>query len=324
MDAATLPDLPLLRARLTYRLLEDARLPAYKGTMLRGGFGYAFQRSTCPETCWGHASRCPEAVICPYRWVFETPRPAGVSRLHDLKDIPRPFVIDLPPDPRDFAEAGDSLEFGLTVIGHSLNYLPYFLYAFARLGEAGLGVRRARAILERVVALPPEQVTGPTIYAEGRVHDVADLPLITRTALIAQAAELPEDLWLTLRTPLRVREDKRILDRVSLGAIVRAACWRLDALDVFHGAADWGLDYRPLVAAAGAVRVESERVQWEDLGRRSDHGGVEKEIDLGGIVGSALLRGVGPELRAVLLAGGMIHVGKACVFGNGSFRVDPA
>ncbi len=46
----TLPEsLPLLRARVTLRLLEDAALPPYKGGMLRGGFGYAFKRASCPQ-----------------------------------------------------------------------------------------------------------------------------------------------------------------------------------------------------------------------------------------------------------------------------------
>ena len=39
-------DLPILRARVTMRMLADAALPAYMGGMLRGGFGYAFQRAS--------------------------------------------------------------------------------------------------------------------------------------------------------------------------------------------------------------------------------------------------------------------------------------
>jgi len=46
-------DLPLLRARVTMRLLDDTTLPAYKGAMLRGGFGYAFQRASCPPGMLG-------------------------------------------------------------------------------------------------------------------------------------------------------------------------------------------------------------------------------------------------------------------------------
>ncbi len=52
------PPLPVLRARVTYRLLEATTLPPFKGALLRGGFGYAFQRAACAPGCWGHAERC--------------------------------------------------------------------------------------------------------------------------------------------------------------------------------------------------------------------------------------------------------------------------
>ena len=102
-------DLPILRARLTMRMLEDATLPPYKGAMLRGGFGYAFQRSSCPQACWGHSDTCAVSALCPYRWVFETPHPPEIGHLHDLQDLPRPFVIEPPHDQRTHFAAGDAL-----------------------------------------------------------------------------------------------------------------------------------------------------------------------------------------------------------------------
>jgi hypothetical protein len=45
-------------------------------------------------------------------------------------------------------------------------------------------------------------------------------------------------------------------------------------------------------------------------------------MTLGGLLGSAVLRGVSLDLRAVLLAGSLVHVGKACVFGHGGYTVD--
>jgi hypothetical protein len=46
-------------------------------------------------------------------------------------------------------------------------------------------------------------------------------------------------------------------------------------------------------------------------------------MKLGGIIGSALLRGVPLEVRALLLVGSLVHVGKACVFGHGALEVPP-
>lgn len=317
--------LPLLRLRLTLRLLGDARLPAYKGSMLRGGFGYAFQRATCPQSCWGQAERCDAATICPYRWAFETPHPPGVQRFHDLQDVPRPFVIDLPIDRRADYAAGEALEFGLTLIGRGGDFLPYFIFGFARLGELGLGAGRVGARLERVEALSPWRPVGQAIYQDGQVRaPEGRLPAIDGADVATQAAQLPEDLRLVLRTPLRVKARKQLMTTLDPAALVQSLCWRLSALAAFHGDAPWGTDYRPVVAQAAQVQVQQPAVRWEEWERRSDHGGQQRHMQLGGLVGSALLRGVPPDVRSVLLAGSLVHAGKACVFGHGAFQLLPA
>ncbi|NWF81094.1 MAG: hypothetical protein HXY37_13790, partial [Chloroflexi bacterium] len=286
------PPLSVLRARVTYRLLQATTLLAYKGALLRGGFGYAFQRASCAQSCWGHAERCDAAMLCPYRRVFETPHPEGVAHLHDLQDVPRPFVIEPPLDQKRQYAAGDALEFGLILIGKGIDFLSYFLVGFVGLGEAGLGRARATARLERVEALEPFQPVGTPIYQDGQVYEPPDLPLLNVAELPARAAALPADLRLELRTPLRVKARGAFIEHLDLAAIVQAACWRIAALAVFHGPGPWNADYRPLVAAAGAVRVERAEVRWADWERTSTRGGGQRQMKLGGLVGSAALRAV--------------------------------
>ena len=201
-----LPPLPLLRARLTLRLLADGPLPPYKGGMLRGGFGYAFRRTSCPQACWNLAGTCAIDTLCPYRWVFETPHPPEIEHLHALRDVPRPFVLEPPDDHRTSYRAGEALEFGLVLIGRGIDYLPYFLFSFQELGRMGIGRQGTPARLERVEALHPWQAVGQAIYQDGRVLDgVEVLPLLDGPAIVAHAARLPSDLRLALRTPLRVK-----------------------------------------------------------------------------------------------------------------------
>ncbi len=45
-------------------------------------------------------------------------------------------------------------------------------------------------------------------------------------------------------------------------------------------------------------------------------------MHLGGLLGHATLTGVNEALRAVLLLGSLVHVGKACVFGHGGYGVE--
>ena len=320
-----LPELPCLLLRMSMRLLEDARLPAYKGGIFRGGFGYAFQRATCPERCWGNADDCRVEPICPYRWVFETPRPAGIEQLHDLRDIPRPFVLRLSPDERRQYRAGEALEFELTIIRRGVDYLPFFLFSFEELGRKGLGAGRARARLERAEALEPWQPTGVLVYHNGQVLSSTEgLPLVDTAAILAQAAALPTDLRIELDAPLRVKAGKQFINELDLPAILRALGWRLNALSIFHGDGPWQLDYRPWVAQAADVTVAEPQLRWKTWERRSDHRGQAQNIPLSGLVGTAVLREVPLELRALLLSGSVVHIGKATVFGYGALRLLPA
>jgi hypothetical protein len=319
-----LPDgLPLLRCRVTLRLLEDTTLPAFKGALLRGGFGYAFQRATCPQACWGRSEQCTVSTICPYRWVFETPHPPDVPHLHDLRDVPRPFVIEPPLDGRTRYAAGDALEFMLILIGRGTDYLPYFLFAFEHLGRMGLGKQRARARLERVEALQPWQPVGQVIYQDERVLPSAEqIASLDSRAIQQRARALPADVRLILRTPLRVKTQGTFIETINLTAVTQAACWRINALATFHGTGPWELDYRPLVEQARQVHVEQEQVRWQDWSRTSTREKRPQKMTLGGILGSAVLREVSLELRTVLLMGSLIHVGKACVFGHGGYAVE--
>src|SRR5262249_19514097 len=142
------------------------------------------------------------------------------------------------------------------------------------------------------------------------------LPLLDMAAIAGHAAALPSDLRLTLRTPLRVKSGGAFIEMIDLPAIVQAICWRLNALATFHGGGPWPIDHRALVAQAQSIAIEGAQARWVDWERTSSRG-PQQRMKLGGIVGGAVLRGVPENLRAVLLAGSLTHVGKACVFGHG-------
>lgn len=312
----------LLHCRLTLRLLEDAELPVLKGPMLRGGFGYAFQEASCPQPCWRRSEQCRVEAICPYRWVFETPRPPGAYPLHDLWDVPRPFVITPPADARTRYAAGSTLDLELVLIGRSIQWLPFFILAFERFARGGLGRDNAQARLERIEALEPWGVTGQVIFQDGRaLTRDAGLPIIDGAIIAARAAALAPDVRLSFVTPLRLKHRGRLLDTFDLPAIVQALCWRISALAVFHGDGLWNVDYEALIAQANSVTVEPEVQRWEDRSRLSRRGGTAHSMEYGGMTGSAVLRGVPHELRALLLVGTQTHLGKACVFGNGALRL---
>ncbi len=153
-------------------------------------------------------------------------------------------------------------------------------------------------------------------------QDQAALPLIDAARVTARAATLPADLRLTLRTPMRVKARGDWLRTIDLPALVQSLCWRLNALALFHGGGPWPVNHRDLVEQARSVVVEQQQVQWVDWERTSTRGGEPRSMKLGGIIGSAVLRGVPVDVRALLLVGELVHVGKAAVFGHGRVEVE--
>jgi hypothetical protein len=132
--------------------LEDAQLPPYKGSTLRGGFGHAFKKAICvfrDRQC----TDCNLKQTCAYSYIFET-SPAGETSIPGFgqyEAIPHPFVIEPPLDRRTELKTGEGLEFGLVLIGRAVKYLPYFVLAFERLGELGIGKGKRKYALQKVI-----------------------------------------------------------------------------------------------------------------------------------------------------------------------------
>src|SRR4030043_1008597 len=81
------------------KALEPIILPPYKGSTLRGGFGYAFKRLVCALK----DRECPDCLLkekCVYSYIFETPPPSDTKVMRKYRTAPHPFIIEPPPEKR--------------------------------------------------------------------------------------------------------------------------------------------------------------------------------------------------------------------------------
>jgi hypothetical protein len=80
MAAYRLPEIPHLRLRATFCATSLARLPPFKGSMLRGAFGHALRKAVC---AMGPAQPCETCTLRgPYVYtrLFETFRATLLRR----------------------------------------------------------------------------------------------------------------------------------------------------------------------------------------------------------------------------------------------------
>lgn len=310
------------RYRATLQAREPLRLPAWKGSALRGAFGHVFRRLACAG-----GRLCPPCQVpdrCPYHFIFETAPPPGTPALRKLTDIPRPFVIEPPEDTAQVYPPGAALDLGLVLIGRGIDFLPHFIVTLRELGEQGLGFRRGRLGALEVTA---HNGTGPPvgIYSERdrlvRSHDCT----VTLDAILAACRALPADahtLTLRFHTPTTLRREGRLVDRPEMGTLVRNLIHRVTALSLFHCGAKWPEDAAipQLIAAAEGVRLVRSDIRWVDWERYSSR--QQTTMKFGGIVGEAAYDGDLAPLRPLLLVGEAVHVGRHCVFGNGRYTVE--
>ncbi|MCG3158203.1 MAG: hypothetical protein DKINENOH_04844 [bacterium] len=320
-----MPDTTLLSrlhfpfASFTFHLQaqEQIELPEYKGSAFRGGFGHVMKKVCCvlpPGQC---TERCQLGNNCAYAYIFETPQTGAASETRPIEatNLPHPFVILPPLSRRENIAPGEALSFGLTLIGRSIEFLPYFIYAFDELGRTGIGRGRGRYQLEHVL----ETSTNSEIYSRltkkmaGNisVRDLADLSEAVK-------AQDQHRARLEFISPTRILDQNRLVSTLPFDLLMRGLLRRASLLARIHCGDEWNLDYGAVLQAAHAtVHVVESNLVWQDWERYSNR--QQRRMKLGGFIGSVCYAGeLGPFLPLLSL-GQYIHLGKNTTFGMGKY-----
>ncbi|MDZ7334275.1 MAG: hypothetical protein ONB32_03875, partial [candidate division KSB1 bacterium] len=155
MSLYQLPTLDYLRLRFHLTALQYCELPSWKGSLLRGAFGYALKKTVCTMKIGQPCDSCLLRSKCAYTRIFETfiteqPPPL----LRGLDTSPRPYIFE-PHDRNQKYQPNDLLWFDLVLVGSVIDFLPYVIYAILQLAHSGLGVQRHRFELATVYCFQP-------------------------------------------------------------------------------------------------------------------------------------------------------------------------
>lgn len=273
-------------------------------------------------TCINRAKDCSDCLLkykCIYSCVFEARPPPDGSHLSKYRSIPRPFVIEPPTEEKQIYRPKESFSFNLILIGKAIEYLPYFIFTFYRLGEIGLGKDRGRVELIKVESLKNEE--RETIY-EGKTQILKNIDARIDLSWIFSGWQQDSNL-LTLRfiTPLRIKYQGSYISQPDFHIIFRALLRRLSSLFFFHCGKELDVDYKGLIEEAKKIRLIQAEVRWIDWERYSRR--QNQRMKLGGFTGRASYEGDLSKFLAFLKVGEYTHVGKAAVFGLGKYELLP-
>ncbi|MBL7066227.1 MAG: CRISPR system precrRNA processing endoribonuclease RAMP protein Cas6, partial [Anaerolineae bacterium] len=287
-----LDKLRIAKYRFTLEAVERLGLPRYKGSTLRGGFGAVFKRTVCFQKEVKSCADCLLKANCPYAYIFETSPPQDAEVLRTYSDVPLPFVIEPPLDIRTVYEPGETLDFGLVLVGRAINYLPYFIVVFKELGRVGLGQGRGRYRLREVAAVQPLDGIEETIYsAANEMVCERDLSVGWKEIEVQSSKFKVQSskVMVNFLTPTRMKHEGRFVVRPEFHVLVRNILRRVSSLYYFHCGEKWEVDYRGIIEAAKGVRLAEARTGWVDWERYSRR--QQQRMNLGGLVGQATYEG---------------------------------
>lgn len=301
--------------RLKFTVVPEDKivLPPYKGSTFRGGFGHAFKRAVCvaDETC----QDCILENVCLYSYVFDTPLPEGATIMRKYPYAPHPFVIEPPEEEQAEYTADDEIRFNLVLIGKAVGYLPYFVHAFSVLGKLGLGKGLGKYKLKEVSFYP--------IGGESRLLYSEESNLLKQENIKLNFKDLPieerEELTLKLCTPMRIKYEGSLTDRLEFHILIRNLLRRTSLLSYFHCGEELTLDFKGIIEAAKEIKLEEHELEWYDWERYSAR--QDERMKLGGLVGQVSFSGDLRQFLPLIKLGEYLHVGKGTAFGLGRYEM---
>ncbi len=312
---SSMPDISFTSITFHLKALEPIPLPRFAGSVFRGGFGAALRRACCtlPDN---ECSLCMLSPSCIYSMIFET-GPAHVKKgKYQLSQYPRPFVLEPPVTDKKTVRAGDILKCGLILAGHAVKGFPCFIYALSELGRSGIGPKRGRYRILHAESSQNQQRQTVFNGETGRCSE--SIPTLCFEDIFSDSYEASR-IQVDFNTPVRIKFKNRLTKDLSFELLMRNILRRLSLMVEVCTGKTWDLDYRAIVEQAKTIETLSSSLCWHDWRRYSSR--QKKAMKLGGFLGPIVFGGELTPFLPFLRLGEFFHVGKACTFGLGKFRL---
>ena len=304
-------DIRYVKLHFTIEFVEEASLPVFKASALRGGMGEMLLRSNCVRN--RDCDNCDFESECIVRRTMYSKMEIQPSFMTSGDSVG--YVIECE-DYRDQVQAGDTLCFNLILFGKTIVYFSQFLNAFYALGMNGLGKEMARFRILSVTNTRKKPIMdGRDVlmqnYEIGRVTDYVSF---RREQIKGRTGEVRIRFPSPLSVKFRSNELKELIPR----AIVESACRRIYMLDCLEGIETnvHDMEFLESIQIPDSVSEVHRNVS---VRRYSNHQG--SAMYLKGIEGEILFESLEGNLLDILLAGELVHIGKNTSFGFGRYRI---
>ncbi len=282
--------------------------PGKAANILRGALGVIFRKIACVPHCPG-ARACEMRDSCPYARVFE-PAASGDGP-SGLADWPRPFVFRARHLDGCTMKPGDPFWFDLHVFSLDQTVLAYFVLTFASLAREGLGPRRGKADLLRVLSRDQ-------IFYDSATQTIST-SIEPQSLDLTPAADVPHRIRINFVTPTELKHEHRIARKPEFPILFGRIRDRVSTLSRLYTGTILDIDYAGTNTRAAAVKMTSCRGRHDETARRSTRTGQVHSI--GGFIGEAEYEGDLAEFLPYLEAARWTGVGRQSVWGKGEIEL---
>ena len=154
---------------------------------------------------------------------------------------------------------------------------------------------------------------------EGGVKNSATMSSCKWEKGISQGENCNNKITISLLTPLRLRFDGHITDKIEFHVLIRNLLRRISSLSYFHCGEKFQVDFKGLIEKARAVNQIASDSHWYDWKRYSTR--QEEWMSLGGVTGTVSYEGDISDFMLLLRLGEYVHVGKGTSFGLGKYEI---
>lgn len=310
----------LARVRIELRADEEAILPSYLGSTLRGAISRTLKRIACTEK-ERECLDCPSKNQCSYSILFETGPIESVGKWLNRTSWPRPIIVQPPPVQRRKWKPGQILNFDIVLFGQAIEAFIYLKHALLHAARQGLGKDKKQFFLRRILDQAPN-CQDRTLYNAMRGNFPSKLPTAFSPTLPSGYNQMPgSTVTLVFLTPARIFEQGKLVKTLSFHSLIKSLLGRISSISQFHCGKSIDVDYKGILKAASHIQVADNKLRIAILSRYSST--QKRKLPLDGLVGAVTFKG--DDLKSflpLLHTGQFVHVGKATVMGLGRYKIE--
>lgn len=298
-----------IKLHFTAEIVEDAILPKYKASALRGGMGEMILRANCIRD--RQCESCDFRSECLVQKALYPVLPQHPSFRKEDDGIG--YIIECEDYREEFHE-GDIFHFQMLLFGKLLCCFNLYMQAFYALGMEGLGKNRGRF---RIVSVTNSRKE-PLLDQNGNIYMEHYQIQTIRDYVEYRKKQLAHNGWegrIRFRAPFSVKHNGKELQQFQMEAILLSCARKIYILDCLEGLNlpqyKLNLEHIP--------EIKEQKVYKDRVPRYS--GRSKQKMRWEGIHGEIIPEALTDEQMTLLLAGELTHIGRHTTFGFGRFRV---